>query len=467
MSDDRPKNSPENTGNVPAASEIDVTPKGPATVEGEAQEKLPTSDKGYRKLGFAILLLAFGGFGTWAATASLAIAVVAPGSVSIESFKRTVQHLEGGIVEALHVEDGDKVEAGDTLMVLSDTQASSQLEIARSQYLINRAMEARLLAEQEGAEMLTIPEALQDVDNPRVQQVLAVQQSLFVARKQSLKSTLEALDEQIVQMREQIEGLEERISVNKRRITSMRGEAEDFRSLFQEGLGDNQRLRELERQILQLEGSNAEFRSNIAQLKSQISEKRLEREIQQQEFQKEVGEQLRQAQSQIAEAEEQIVSLSDQVERTVIKAPVSGTVVGLEVHTDGAVIRGGDKIMDIVPSNDGFVVAARIPTRDIDNIFVGQFAEIRFSAFNQRLTDVIDGEVIHVSADSFEDEATGEQYYRARVRVTEKGRKKMTEHMQLLSGMPAEVMIRTGERTFASYIAKPITDMLARAIRED
>lgn len=452
--------------NLPT-SEIDVTPKGPTTIDGEASEKLPTSDKGYRKLGFAILIVALGGFVLWAATASLAIAVVAPGSVSIESFKRTVQHLEGGIVEQLLVEDGDKVEAGDTLVVLSDTQASSQLAIARSQYLINRAMEARLLAEQAGAEIMEIPEDIQDVDSPRVQQVIAVQQSLFAARRQSLKSTLEALDEQSVQMREQIGGLEERMRVNNNRISSLRAEAEDFRSLYREGLGDNQRLRELERLVLQYEGDNAEFRSNIARLRSQISENSMEREIQQQEFQTEVGEKLRDAQAQIAEAEEQIISLRDKVERSVVTAPVSGTVVGRQVHTIGAVIRAGDKIMDIVPSNEGFVVEARIPTRDIDNIFIGQFAEIRFSAFNQRLTDVIDGEVIHVSADSFEDEATGEQYYRARIRVTESGHEKMTEQMQLLSGMPAEVMLRTGERTFASYIAKPITDMLARAIRED
>ncbi|XGA80040.1 HlyD family type I secretion periplasmic adaptor subunit [Halomonas sp. CH40] len=453
--------------NVPATSEIDVTPKGPATFEGEASEVLPTSDKGYRRLGFAILLIAFGGFGLWAFTASLAVAVVAPGNVSIESFKRTVQHLEGGIVDKILVEDGDRVEAGDTLVVLSDTQVGSQLEIARSQYLINRAMEARLLAEQENADTMAVPEDLQDIDDPRVQQILAVQQSLFVARRQSLESTLEALDEQIVQMREQISGLEERIRVNTQRVASLRSEAEDFRSLFREGLGDNQRIRELERQILEYEGNNSEYRSNIAQLRSQISENRLEREVQQQEFNKEIGEQLRQAQTQIAEAQEQMISLQDQVARTRVIAPVSGTVVGRQIHTEGAVIRSGDVIMDIVPSNDGFVVEARVPTRDIDNIYIGQFAEIRFSAFNQRLTDSVDGEVIHVSADSFEDEATGQQYYRARVRVTDDGRESMTEQMQLLSGMPAEVMIRTGERTFASYIAKPITDMLARAIRED
>ena len=446
--------------------EIDITPQ-PSVYEGEFAQKLPTSDKGYRRLGLMILLLAFGGFGTWAATASLAVAVVAPGNVSMESFKRTVQHLEGGIVRELLVQDGDHVEAGQPLVILSDTQSRSQLQIARAQYLINRAMEVRLLAEQDDADLLEFPQELLESDLPRVQEVLAVQQGLFVARRQSLTSTLESLDEQVVQMREQIEGLEALVRVNTQRIQSLQSEAEDFRSLFREGLGDNQRLRELERQVLQYQGENASHRAEMARLRSQISENQMQKEVRLQEFQKEIGEQLRDAQSQIAEAEERITSLQDQVNRTTLVAPVSGTVVGRQVHTIGAVIRPGDTIMDIVPCGDGFVVEARIPNRDIDNIFLGQLAEIRFSAFNQRLTNVIDGEIIHVSADSFEDEATGQRYYKARVRVTEEGRQDMTEQMQLLSGMPAEVMIRTGERTFASYIAKPVTDMLSRAIRED
>ncbi|MGA4494231.1 HlyD family type I secretion periplasmic adaptor subunit [Vreelandella venusta] len=452
---------------VPANREIDVTPKGPVTLDGEAQEALPTSDKGYRKLGYAILGIALGGFVLWSVTASLAVAVVAPGNVSMESFKRTVQHLEGGIVRELLAQDGDKVEAGEPLVILSDTQVRSQLEIAQSQYFINRAMEARLLAEQQGAEMLEMPEELMSVDNARIQQITAVQQSLFAARRQSLQGTLDAMDQQIIQMQEQIDGLESRISVNNQRMNSLRSEAEDFRSLYREGLGDNQRLRELERQILQYQGDNAEFQSSIAQLRSQISENRMQKETTLQEFQAEVGEQLRDAQAQIAEAEERITSLTDQVSRTVIAAPVSGTVVGRQVHTVGAVVRPGDPIMEVVPSNDGFVVEARVPAKDIDNLFIGQLAEIRFSAFNQRLTNIIDGEIIHISADSFEDEATGQRYYKTRIRVTDEGKKDMTEQMHLLSGMPAEVMIRTGERTFASYIAKPVTDMLARAIRED
>lgn len=457
----------QNKDQLPTKSEIDITPQGPATIDGEAHEALPVSDKGYRKLGYAILGIALGGFVLWSVTASLAVAVVAPGNVSMESFKRTVQHLEGGIVRELLVQDGDKVEAGQPLIILSDTQVRSQLEIAQSQYFINRAMEVRLLAEQQGAEALEMPEELMTVDNQRIQQVTAVQQSLFIARRQSLQGTLDAMDQQIVQMEEQIDGLQSRIRVNNQRISSLRSEAEDFRSLYREGLGDNQRLRELERQVLQYEGDNAEFQANIAQLRSQISENRMQKETTKQEFQADIGEQLRTAQAQIAEAEEQITSLTDQVNRTVIQAPVSGTIVGRQVHTIGAVVRPGDSIMDVVPSNDGFVVEARVPNRDIDNLFIGQHAEIRFSAFNQRLTNVIDGEVIHLSADSFEDEATGQRYYKARVRVTDEGQQDMTEQMQLLSGMPAEVMIRTGERTFASYIAKPITDMLSRAIRED
>jgi len=428
---------------------------------------LPVSDKACRRLGMLILLIAFGGFGTWALSASLAVAVVAPGSVSVESFKKTVQHLEGGIVEKILVKDGHHVEAGDTLLVLDDTKVRSELHIARSQYLIARASELRLLAEQADRETLTFPDELLDSKSPRVQEVISVQRKLFRARRESLQGSLAALDEQMVQMREQIEGLEATSAIVRQRIASLEAEAADYRSLFKEGLGNNQRLRELERQVLQYRSEIAQNHSEIASLKSQISESRLQQEIRVQEFLQEVGEQLREAQARVVDAEERIVALTDQVRRTHVTAPVSGTVVGLQVHTIGAVVGPGDPLMDIVPAGDGFVVEARVPDRDIDNIFVGQSAEIRFSAFNQRLSNVIAGEVVHVSADSFEDEATGARYYKARVKVTERGEKDMTESMQLLAGMPAEVMILTGERTFASYIAKPITDMLARAIREE
>ena len=447
---------------------IDITPGKPSIPDDAAPASpLPTSGKRYLRLGLVILLVAFGGFGGWAASAELAVSVVAPGAVSVESFKKTIQHLEGGIVDEINVDDGDHVEAGDTLLVIDNTQASSQLEISRSQYLINRAAEIRLLAEQKDADTLTFPDELLESDAQRVKEVLAVQRALFQARRGALEGTLSALDEQMSQMREQIDGLQDVIDVNQERMNSLQQEAQDYRSLFKEGLGDNQRLRELERQALQFKGDIAQSRSRIAELKSQISENKVQKQVKIQEFQKEVGEQLREAQGNIADAEERITALSDQVKRTTVTAPVSGTVVGLKVHTVGAVIKPGEPIMEIVPSGDDFIVEARVPDRDIDNIYPGQYAEIRFSAFNQRLSNVIDGEVTNVSADSFEDEATGAKYYKARVKVTEDGKREMTENMQLLAGMPAEVMIRTGERTFASYMIKPVTDMLARAMREE
>ncbi|QOR39732.1 HlyD family type I secretion periplasmic adaptor subunit [Billgrantia diversa] len=445
--------------------------KGPAlkspALEGEYTVLVPTNDRGYWRVGMLVLLLGLGGFGGWAFTANLAVAVVAPGHVAVETFRRTVQHLEGGIVREILVADGDRIEAGQPLVVIDDTRARTQLRVARTQYLVGRATELRLLAEQRGDDELRIPDELTDSDLPRVQEVLAVQRALFVARRQSLRGTLEALDEQAIQLQRQIEGLEEMVRINERHAASLREEAADLRNLFSKGMVNNQRLREVERDLLELSSEIASRRAEIARLGSQVSESRMQREIRVQEFQKEVGEQLRETQAIVTEAEERITALDDQMSRATVKAPVAGIVVERRVHSVGDVLRAGDPLLDIVPVDDRFVVEARVPDRDVNQLYLGQPAEIRFSAFNQRMTNVIAARVVFVSADSQVDEATGVRFYRVRLRVTDDGRQEMTEQMQLLAGMPAEVMIHTGDRTFASYITKPITDMLARAIREE
>ncbi|RUR32499.1 HlyD family type I secretion periplasmic adaptor subunit [Vreelandella andesensis] len=438
-----------------------------ANIAPAANDELPLEDKRYRRLGIAILILAVGGFGSWSVFANLAVSVVAPGSVSVESFTKTVQHLEGGIVERILVEDGDQVEVGDVLMVLDDTQAYSQLQVTRSNYLISRATEVRLLAELSDAESLSFPEELTASENPRVKEVLEVQQRLFESRRESLIGTLASLDEQTVQMNEQIEGLLNTQDINQRRINSLEGDAANHRQLFRNGMISSQRMRELERESLEYQSVNAQHASEVARLHSQISENALKKQVRLQEFQQQVGESLRQTQAEVADAEERLTALTDKVNRTQVLAPVSGTVVGLKVHTLGGVIRSGDPLLDIVPTNVGFIVEAKVPDHDIDHLYRGQPAEIRFSAFNQRLSNVIAAEVIHVSANSFEDEATRARYYKVRLRVTSKGQEDMTDTMTLLAGMPAEVMLRTGERSFASYLAKPLSDMLARAMRED
>ncbi|GHB07191.1 HlyD family type I secretion periplasmic adaptor subunit [Salinicola rhizosphaerae] len=440
---------------------------GALVSSGALEPRLPTSDARSRRFGLIILVVAVGGFTLWATTAELAVAVVAPGSVTVESSTKSVQHFEGGIVKSILVEDGDTVSAGDPLIVLDDTQPLAKLSIAESEYRIALASEVRLLAEQSDRETLTFPDVLLNDTSARVQAVVDVQRRLFQVRRQSLADALSSLDEKARQMQEQIDGLERLQKVNRSKISSLSGEASDYRTLFNEGLGDNQRLRELERQSLQFQGENAQHSAEVAQLRSQISQNTLEKQIQLQKYHQEVGEDLKDVQAQVTDAQERMTALKDQVQRTQIVAPVSGTVVGLQVHTRGAVIRSGDTVMEIVPSNDGFIVEARVADRDIDNVHAGQPAEIRFSAFNQRLSNVIEGEVVHVSADSFEDEATHAHYYKARVKVTDVGHNEMTSSMQLLAGMPAEVMLQTGERTFASYLFKPFSDMLARSMREE
>ncbi|MCH4564985.1 HlyD family type I secretion periplasmic adaptor subunit [Halomonas sp. EGI 63088] len=428
---------------------------------------LPLADQACCRWGMALLLVAFGGFGGWALSADLAVVVVAPGSLSVESFKKTIQHLEGGIVERILVEDGHGVDAGEPLLVIDDTQVRAALQIAQSQYAIARAREVRLLAEQAGEATLAFPQDLIDVGSSRVAEVIRVQGRLFHARRESLRGALLSLDAQVVQMQEQIAGLETKDRIMLQRIDSLSREAADHRALLRQRLGNNVRLREVERQMLEFESEMAEDRARVASLKAQIGETLQNKEVRLQEYQQEVGERLWDVQTLVMDAEERIAALQDEARRTLVTAPVAGIVVDLKVHTLGAVVGPGDPLLDIVPSGDGLVVEARVVDRDVDNVYVGQSAEIRFSAFNQRLSNVIEGRVVHVSADSFLDEATSTRYYRVRVQVTERGRDDMTDNMQLLSGMPAEVMLRTGERTLASYIAKPINDMLARAMRED
>ncbi|MEQ5817765.1 HlyD family type I secretion periplasmic adaptor subunit [Halomonas sp. SCS19] len=428
---------------------------------------VPVDLRPYRRWGLAILLVAFGGFGVWSVTAHLAVSVVAPGSVSVESFTKTIQHLEGGIVADVLVEDGDHVEAGDPLIVLDDTQALAQQRIAETEYLITRASEVRLLAEQADSDSLVFPPELIASSNSRVQEVLGVQRRLFEVRRQSLDDTLAALDQQILQLEEQITGLGQTRSITQQRIDSLEGEVANHRKLFRDGMISSQRLRELERESLEYQSDNAGHASEIARLRAHISENTLNKQIRLQEFQQQVGEALRQVQAEVADAEERLVALNDTLARTRITAPVAGTVVDLQVHTLGAVVRSGDPLLDLVPAGDGFVIEARVPNHDVDHLYPGQSAEIRFSAFNQRLSNVIDGEVVRVSADSFEDEATRQRYYKVRVGVTDLGKSQLTDNMRLVAGMPAEVMILTGERSFASYITKPINDMLARAMREE
>lgn len=422
----------------------------------------PIDPRPWQRFGLLILLIAFGGFGGWAVVANLAVGVVVSGKVAAASFTRTVQHYEGGIVSEIRVDDGDNVEAGEILVVLDDTRARSQLQLARNQYLLNRASEVRLTAELAEQEALVFPADLRDSESRRVKEAMAVQQGLFFARRQALVGTLATLEQQAYQFQEQRDGLEALIDVNRQRIASLGEEADDLRSLFERGHGDRQRLRELERELLEREGEAAQQAANVASIDAQISENHLQRQIRRQEFHQQAGERLRDVQAHIADAEERITALEDEVQRTAIRAPVAGSIVDLRLRSSGAVLAAGEPVLDVVPVDVGFVVEARVPVHEIDSLYPGQPARVRFSAFNQRSSRAVEGELIHISADSLVDEMTASDYYQVRIAVDDA---LLSEEMPLVAGMPAEVMIHTGERTFASYLIKPFSDVLARAMR--
>jgi len=428
---------------------------------------LRTTDRPERLLGLIILLGGLGGFLLWAAFAPIDSAAVAPGIVTVETSRKTVQHLEGGIVSEILVREGDRVEQGSVLMRLDDTESRAQLEIFRGQFLAKRAEEARLIAERNGDESVTFPPDLLEMqDDPRVAEAVTGQRRVFQARRQALTGEVNVLEQRVDQLKEQIRGLEALSASKSKRIKLYQEEIDGLHKLFERGLGDKSRLRESERLAAELEGERAEHQSSIAATRVQIGETELQIVQVQRRFMSEVVEQLRTVQTDLFDLRERIRALEKTLERTMIRAPQSGSVVGMRIHTVGGVLRTGDPILDIIPEDEPLIVEAQVEPNDINRVAPGLEADIRFSAFNTRTTPTVPGVVQTVSADRLTDQKTGMPYYLARIQVTEDGMATL-RGLTLLPGMPADVMIKTGERTFFEYLIRPVTDRLALGLKEE
>ena len=427
---------------------------------------LPTDDRWVRRAGYLLLLAGLGVFLVWSVLAPLDSAVVAPGVVIVEGYRKSVQHLEGGIVKAIHVRDGDQVEAGQLLMELDDTRARADLELVRSQYHGLRAREARLMAERDQRPEPVFPPELLGADDPVVRDAVEGQRRLFLERQRSLAGERAVLEQRIGQLDEQIRGLERVQVAEGRALESYKLEIADLQQLFQKGLGDRQRLRELERAAAELEGEQAKHAASAAAARVQISETRLQILQLDQKFRTELVAELREAQDRLAGLKERIRALEDSLSRTRIVAPVAGTVVGLAMHTLGGVVPAGGRMLDLVPAGVDLVIEAQIQPVDIARVHGGLEAQVRFTALKVRTTPVVDGVVETVSADRITDSSTRLSYFLARVRVSRDALAVLGDR-PLLPGMPAEVMIRTGERTLAEYLVKPLTDGFARAFREE
>ena len=412
-------------------------------------------------LAGVVVVLFLGGFTAWAALAPLESAAIAPGALGVSGERKTVQHLEGGIVARIAVAEGDVVAAGQTLLVLDDTQPHAALAQLEGQRRSAAALQARLIAERDGLEAIAWPERLRMPDDDGV---LATQERIFAARKASFDNEIAILERRIAQIREQAAGYEGHIAAQDREIALLSEEARDIRPLVEKGHMPKPRLRALEREEAEVTGARARNRAQVARLAQAIGETRLQIVRLGNARRTEVTTELREVEARLADLNERLVAARDVLARTRVAAPVAGIVVGLGVFTHGAVIAPGQRLMDIVPAGDRLVVEARVAPTDIDSVAVGLSAQVRLTAFSLLTTPPLDGHVIRVSADAFTDDRTGAAWYEARIGL-DPGQAAL-EGLQLVPGMPAEVMIVTGASTPLEYLLKPILTSMDRALRE-
>lgn len=415
--------------------------------------------------GFSVMLLFGGTFYVWASSAPIEGAVVSPGVVSVDSAVRTIQHLEGGIIDQILVRDGDKVGQGQVLIRLQNTVSSSTRNELLSQYFEAMAIEARLDAEQNDADGITFPKELTEkVGDDAAKSAMAGQDSLFKSRKKLLSDRLVILERTKDGLESEIKGLEDQIAAGERRLELIKEEHKDVRTLFDKNLTNKPRLLQLERDIAALEGDIANFHASIGTARQKIDEADLRMVEMKATQSTEVVGQLRETRARLYELKQQLAAAEDVVGRTEIRSPVTGVVKGLSVHTVGGVIAAGQPLMDVVPVSDKLVVQATIDPLDIDQVTQGLPAQVWLSALNRRSHAPLEGIVATVSPDRLVDPQTGTAYYQARIELERAEVERGTVPIQ--PGMSAEVMIRTGARTTWEYLSAPITEFLSRSMRE-
>ncbi|MEM7777864.1 MAG: HlyD family type I secretion periplasmic adaptor subunit [Pseudomonadota bacterium] len=410
----------------------------------------------------AVLIVGVGG---WAAMANLAGAVIASGQIMVDTNIKKVQHPTGGVVGEIMVRNGDRVAAGDVVVRLDATQTRAALAIVVSQLTELTGRKARLIAERDGAETITFPVGFR-TSSPHSKHVAAGETTFFSARRRMISSQKRQLDERIGQLAQEIKGLSSQRDAKARELTLVRAELKRVASMYERNLTPVTRVLAMQRDETRIAGEHGSLVSQIARAKGQIAETRLQRLTIDQTVQSDAQKELRDIEGQMAELRERKVAAEDQLKRIEIRAPQSGIVHELTVHTVGGVINAAEPLMLIVPSGDRLVIEIRVTPADIDQVHIGQTAMLRFSAFNQRTTPEVPSHVIRVGADLSQDPTSGESFYLVRVRVDAQAMKKLGE-LKLVPGMPVEVFIQTEERSALSYVVKPLTDQFARAFREE
>ncbi|MHC5348740.1 HlyD family type I secretion periplasmic adaptor subunit [Pseudomonas sp. A46] len=424
-------------------------------------------DRRPARWGVGLVLAGFGGFLVWALVAPLDAGVVANATVNVTNARKTVQHLTGGTVSAILVREGDKVRAGQELARLDPTQAIAEQGALSSQYIVAKTVEDRLVAERDGADTVTFNSELLERfgGDPRLMEAVALQQRLFQTRRKALLGEISILHENLNGAEEQLKGLRQVQGTRARQASLLEQELEGVRSLAAEGYIPRNRMLELERSASELNGALAQNVADIGRTRNQIAELKLRILQREQDFQKEVESQLTDIQRETTSLAERLRSVDYQVDNTVIRSPIDGIVLGLNIATVGGVIQPGAPIMDVVPDKEPLQVDAQVPVQAIDKMVPGLPVDIAFPAFNHAQTPNIPGRVLTVAADRLVDEASKQPYYLAQVEVTAEGMKLLGPN-NIRAGMPATVTIKTGERSLMSYLMKPLLSRVGNAFKE-
>ena len=418
------------------------------------------------RTGLRALLVVGGLAGGWMAFVPLSGAVVVPGNLVVQSNVKAIQHPTGGVVAQIPVHNGMRVNAGDLLLRLDSTQAQASLQVVSKQLDEVRAKISRLVAERDGLPKPVVPPELSTrLDDNNVKTLLASEASLFRARVTARESQKELLQSKVSQLGEEIIGLDSQVVSKGKQLELITGELGGVQDLFDKRLVPLARLTTLQRESARIEGERGQLLSTIAETKAKIDEAKLQMVRLDQDVRTEVVKELGEVQGKEAELSERAVAARDVLDRIELRAPTSGVIHQLAAHTIGGVIRAGDTIMEVVPDSDDLQIEARLQPNDIDQVRKGQQAFVRFSAFNQRVTPQLIGQVSFVSPDTTRDQQSGTSYFTVRIMLPEEERR-LLAGLRLVSGMPAEVFMQTGSRTMLSYLFKPILDQFQRAFVE-
>lgn len=418
--------------------------------------------------GVALVAFLVVGVGGWAGTTELSGAVIAQGTLVVDSSVKKVQHPTGGIVGELRVKDGDRVKSGDILIRLDDTVTRANLAIVTKNLDELSARQTRNEAERDGATTLVFPAELtsRTGSDPEVARLIGGETRLFETRRMARDGQRAQLRERVAQLRQQIEGLTQQTGAKQSEIELIRQELEGVRELWRKNLIQISRMTALQRDAARLEGERGQLIAATAESKGKIAETELQILQVDQEMRSEVGKELAEIRAKQSEYTERRISAEDQLKRIVIRAPQDGFVHQLAVHTVGGVITGqGEPLMLIVPEDDSLRVEARVQPQDIDQMHLGQKATVRFSSFNQRTTPEVEATVSMVAADVSQDQKTGVPFYTIYIKVSPDELDRLGK-VKLIPGMPAEAFVQTSSRTVISYLTKPLYEQITRSFRE-